>query len=95
MAIIFNKETNEISNKRKINDCSSSSSSPITTTTTTKIEANNSTRTIPNPHDNNHEDSFSTPDSKINNNTVDKDKIFRIFEKISHLIDELDALLTK
>ena len=95
MAIIFNKETNEISNKRKINDYSSSSSSPITTTTTTKIGANNNTTTIPNPHDNNHEDFFSIPDSKINNNTVDKERIFRIFEKISPLIDELDTLLTK
>ncbi|HEY0579561.1 MAG TPA: hypothetical protein VGC75_02535 [Candidatus Nitrosocosmicus sp.] len=97
MAIIFNKETNEISNKRKINDYSPSpSSSPITTTTTTtKTEANNNIRTIPDPHDNNHEDFFSNPDSKINNSTADKEKIFRIFEKISPLIDELDLLLLK
>jgi hypothetical protein len=95
MAIIFNKETNEISNKRKINGYSSLSSSPITTTTSTKTDANNNTRTILDPHDNNHEDFFSNPDSKINNNTVDKEKIFRIFEKISPLIDEFDTLLTK
>jgi hypothetical protein len=100
MAIIFNKETNEISNKRKINDYSPSpSSSPITTTTTTttttKTDVNNNTRTIPDSHDNNHEDFFSNPDSKINNNTADKEKIFRIFEKISPLIDELDLLLIK
>jgi hypothetical protein len=94
MAIISNKETNEISNKRKINDYSPSPSSPITTTTT-KTDANNNTRTFPDLHDNNHEDFFSNPDSKINNNTVDKEKIFRIFEKISPLIDELDLLLIK
>jgi hypothetical protein len=96
MAIIFNKETNKISNKRKIKDYSPSSSSPITTTTTTtKTDANNNTKTIPDPHDNNREDFFSNPNSKINNNTVNKEKIFRIFEKISPLIDELDLLLIK
>ena len=94
MAIIFNKETDEISNKRKIDDYSSSSSL-ITTTTTTKTDANNDTKTIPNPYDNNHEDFFGIPESKINNNTLDKEKIFRIFEKISPLIDEFDTLLTK
>jgi hypothetical protein len=67
MAIIFNKETNEISNKRKINDYSPLSSSPITTTTTTKTDANNNTRTIPDHHDDNYEDFFNNPNSKINN----------------------------
>jgi hypothetical protein len=94
MAIIFNKETDEISNKRKIDDCTSSSSL-ITTTATTKTDVNNNTRTIPDPHYNNHEGFFDIPDSKINNNTRDKEKIFRIFEKISPLIDEFDTLLTK
>ena len=57
MAIVYNKENDEISNKCKVNK-----SSPTLTTDT--------------------------------NSKTDEEKIFKIFEKISPFIDELDVLLS-
>lgn len=58
MAIVFNKENDEISNKCKVNK----SPSPTLTADT--------------------------------NNKTDEEKIFKIFEKISPFIDEMDVLLS-
>jgi hypothetical protein len=57
MAVVYNKETDQISNKGKVNK------SPSSLATNT-------------------------------NNKTDEEKIFKIFEKISPLIDELDVLLS-
>jgi hypothetical protein len=55
MAIVYNKETGKISDKRKTNNYFSSSS-PSTTTAKTKADAFTNTRQITYPFDNNPEE---------------------------------------
>jgi hypothetical protein len=90
MAVIYNKETDWISNKRKINMPSPSSSS----SSTISLDMNsNNTTTIRKPNNTNLKDfEYRDPYSKIAK--TDEEKVFKIFEKISSpLIDELDTLL--
>jgi hypothetical protein len=96
MAVVYNKETDWISNKRKTNvkaqqiqhTPSSPSSSTISTSDT------NNKNTISKPYYDPLEDfNFADQNSKINKNT-DIEKVFKIFEKISHLIDDLDTQLS-
>jgi hypothetical protein len=88
MAVIYNKETDWISNKRKINVPSPSSSS----SSTISLDMNsNNTTTIRKPNNTNLKDfEYKDPYSKIAK--TDEEKVFKIFEKISPLIDELDTL---
>jgi hypothetical protein len=88
MAVIYNKETDWISNKRKINMPSPSSSS----SSTISLDMNsNNTTTIRKPNNTNLKDfEYKDPYSKIAK--TDEEKVFKIFEKISPLIDELDTL---
>jgi hypothetical protein len=84
MAVIYNKETDWVSNKRKINVPSSS-------TISLESDNNNSTK-IPKPNNTNLNDfEYRDPYSKIAK--TDEEKVYKIFEKISPLIDELDTLL--
>jgi hypothetical protein len=86
MAVIYNKDADWISNKRKINVSSSPTISLDTdnhNTTTTKIPKSNNT--------NLNDFEYRDPYSKIAK--TDEEKVYKIFEKISPLIDELDTLL--
>jgi predicted ribosome quality control (RQC) complex YloA/Tae2 family protein len=114
MAVVYNKETDWISNKRKTNvnvqrDSSSSTlppslsptqtSAPLSPTpfsypTSTSISDTDNKNTISEPyHDFLKDFNLEDHNSKINENT-DIEKIFKIFEKISPLIDELDTQLS-
>jgi hypothetical protein len=114
MAVIYNKETDWISNKRKTNgSLQRDSSSPSTslpssvpqstspqsptpfsyTTSTSRSDANNKNTISKSYHEFLKDFNFENHNSEINNNT-DIDKIFKIFEKISPLIDELDTQLS-
>jgi hypothetical protein len=92
MAVIYNKETDWISNKRKINMPSPSSSSSSTISLDMNSNNNNTTN-IRKPNNTNLKDfEYRDPYSKIAK--TDEEKVFKIFEKISSpLIDELDTLL--
>jgi hypothetical protein len=86
MAIVYNIKTDKISDKRKTNK---KFSSPITEE---DVITNN--RQISNPYDKGLEGfDFSDPNSELNKN-ADEEKMFKIFEKISPFIDELDSLLS-
>jgi hypothetical protein len=93
MAVIYNKETVGVSNKRKINMPSPSSSPSSSSTISLDIDNNNNnTINIPKPNNFNLKDfEYRDPYSKIAK--TDEEKVFKIFEKISPLIDELDTLL--
>lgn len=100
MAIVFNKETGRLANKNKESKLSSltSSFSPFpfpsdSKTATTDTNNNNTVPPTPNLFPNDLKDfNVDIPYPKINIKT-DENKFFKIFEKTSPLIDELDALL--
>ena len=115
MAVVYNKETDWISNKRKTNvDIQPDSSSSLTSlsssehqstapqsptsfsyTTSTSISDNHDNKnTISKPyHDFRKDFKLEDQNAEMNKNT-DIDIIFKIFEKISPLMDELDTQLS-
>ena len=87
MATVYNIKNGKILDKKKSNKNFSSS--------LTKADDIANTIRIPNPHYNNPEGfDFSDSNLELNKNT-DEQKMFKIFEKISPFIDELDTLLSK
>jgi hypothetical protein len=115
MAVIYNKETGWVSNKRKTNenlqhDFSSSSPPPSstsppqssstlstpfssTTTATSSSDIDNK-KTVSKPYQDFLKDfNFENHNSETND-IIDIEKIFKIFEKISPLIDDFDTQLT-
>ncbi len=110
MAVIYNKETDWVSNKRKTNEnlqhdfSSSPPSSPPQSSSTLSTSFSYTKSTSPSDTDNKkvvskpqndflNDFNFENNNSEINKNT-DIEKIFKIFEKISPLIDELDTQLS-
>lgn len=109
MAVVYNKETNWISNKSKTNivrqqmqqEPSSSpssippSSNPFSSTATTSLTPNSDNKnTVSKPYYDLFKD-FNLEDqiTEINKDTY-IEKIYKIFEKISPLIDEFDVQLS-
>ncbi len=101
MSVIYNKENNGVSKKRKIDNVVTSTvdASTIATEYNTEYNNNNKTMTEVKPKDPN----FNFKDFVLNNeansgadtNTDDKlvDKFLKFFEKLMPLVNELDILL--
>jgi hypothetical protein len=87
MATVYDIKNGKISYNRKSNKKSTSS--------LTKADDIANTIRVSNPHYNNPEGfDFGDPNSELNKN-IDKEKMFKIFEKISPFIEELDTPLSE